>query len=571
MNVHTHAICAGIFLQHQRQIYVDRWNAEKAGMAPKTDGTVRLNSPATAQATEAVAAPRLTIGMATSHDFDGVYFTVQALRVYHADVMPFVEIIVVDNAPESPHSEAVKGLMARVPRGRYIAMPEPRGTAAPRDRIFREASAEAVLCIDSHVLLWPDSIRRLINYFSEHPGCADLLQGPMMDDSIGSVHATHMDPVWRAQMFGVWGNDPRGHDFHAAPFEIQMHGLGLFACRKDAWQGFNEHFRGFGGEEGYIHEKFRQSGARTLCLPFLRWLHRFARPAGVPYTLTVNDKLRNYLIGWTELGLDVGPVLEHFKDQLPAPQLVAAVTSVRSLKIEPHQRATPIEAAFLDACRTPSDIHEHLPLLKKLASEVETVVEMGVRTGVSTRAFLAARPKRIVSLDVNAAPAELKTLADAEGVPWFFRQESSLAAAPIDCDLLFIDTLHTADQLRMELDRHAGHARRYIVLHDTETFGLHGEGGGNGLLKAVSEFLQAHPAEWELHLHRKNNNGLTVLKRWNVETDPSRGLGDTVAKATHAIGLDRLAKSVAKWFGADCGCAGRQAVLNEWFSFGGKT
>jgi hypothetical protein len=71
-----------------------------------------------------------------------------------------------------------------------------------------------------------------------------------------------------------------------------MQGLGVFSCRKAAWLGFNPAFRGFGGEEGYIHEKFRQAGARTLCLPFLRWGHRFGRPAGVPYPVLLNDKVK---------------------------------------------------------------------------------------------------------------------------------------------------------------------------------------------------------------------------------------------------------------------------------------
>ena len=39
---------------------------------------------------------------------------------------------------------------------------------------------------------------------------------------------------------------------------------------------------------------------------------------------------------------------------------------------------------------TPSDINEHIEVLKNLADSVEHVTEMGTRTGVSTRAFLAA-------------------------------------------------------------------------------------------------------------------------------------------------------------------------------------
>jgi hypothetical protein len=35
-------------------------------------------------------------------------------------------------------------------------------------------------------------------------------------------------------MWGQWASDPRGQDSAAEPFEIQMHGMGLFACRRDA-------------------------------------------------------------------------------------------------------------------------------------------------------------------------------------------------------------------------------------------------------------------------------------------------------------------------------------------------
>jgi len=92
--------------------------------------------------------------------------------------------------------------------------------------------------------------------------------------------------------------------------------MGLFACFRRQWLGFNHRFRGFGGEEGYIHEKVRQNGGRVLCLPFLRWTHHFDRPAGTRYTNIWNDRIRNYLIGWHELGLDKEPVLKHFSEHL---------------------------------------------------------------------------------------------------------------------------------------------------------------------------------------------------------------------------------------------------------------
>jgi hypothetical protein len=50
-------------------------------------------------------------------------------------------------------------------------------------------------------------------------------------------------------------------------------------------------------------------------------MHRFGRPRGIPYPLTVDDKLRNYLLGHTELGLDPQPVLSHFSQYLPADRI----------------------------------------------------------------------------------------------------------------------------------------------------------------------------------------------------------------------------------------------------------
>ncbi len=45
---------------------------------------------------------------------------------------------------------------------------------------------------------------------------------------------------------------------------------------------------------------------------------------------------------------------------------------------------------------------------------------------------------------------------------------------------------------------------------------------------------------------------------------PSQGLGDSIAKVTHALGIDKLADKVAKALGEeDCGCDKRRELLNE--------
>jgi Glycosyl transferase family 2/Glycosyltransferase family 25 (LPS biosynthesis protein) len=268
----------------------------------------------------------LTIGMATYDDYDGVYFTVQAIRLFHPEVTEETEIIVVDNHPEGPCAADLKALENWVTGYRYIPFNRIQGTAA-RDVVFREANTDCVLCVDCHVMFAPGALRQLVDYFQAHPDTRDLLQGPLVYDDLRTL-STHMDPTWSAGMYGVWGSDARAGDPAASPFEIAQQGLGAFACRKSEWPGLNPRLRGFGGEEGYLQQKFRRAGGRTLCLPFLRWVHRFGRPMGVPYQNTWEDRLHNYLIIADELGHDPAPALEHFRQHLgceAAERIVGAV------------------------------------------------------------------------------------------------------------------------------------------------------------------------------------------------------------------------------------------------------
>jgi Glycosyl transferase family 2 len=257
---------------------------------------------------------KLTIGMAAYDDYDGVFFTLQALRMYHPEIVDKTEFVVIDNNPEGPCAAPMKALEHSIPSYRYVPCQDWSGTIV-KGRVFEEASGEFVLCLDCHVFVLPGAIRRLLEYFEDNPETNDLLQGPLIYDDLVTF-STHFEPKWRTGMFGCWETDERGRDPEAKPFEIPMQGTGLFACRRAAWPGFNSKFRGFGGEEGYIHEKFRRAGGRTLCLPFLRWMHRFNRPMGIPYENTWDDRIRNYMIGFTELGFGVGPVEEHFREFL---------------------------------------------------------------------------------------------------------------------------------------------------------------------------------------------------------------------------------------------------------------
>lgn len=52
------------------------------------------------------------------------------------------------------------------------------------------------------------------------------------------------------------------------------------------------------------------------------------------------------------------------------------------------------------------------------------------------------------------------------------------------------------------------------------------------------------------------------------ESQESKGLGDTIAKITNAVGLDKVAESIAKTMGKeDCGCNKRKQKLNDMFPY----
>ncbi len=162
----------------------------------------------------------------------------------------------------------------------------------------------------------------------------------------------------------------------------------------------------------------------------------------------------------------------------------------------------------------PNDMHFHLPYLTDIAIG-QRVVEFGVRTGVSTTALLHGRPLWLQSYDIErcAGIDELEQSARSGGYDWTFHEESSLWADIPECDVLLIDSLHTYQQLRLELARHACAVGELIVMHDTSTYGQVSEdGSAPGLQAAIDEFLACH-REWALARYEPECNGLTTLRR----------------------------------------------------------
>lgn len=261
----------------------------------------------------------LTIGMATYDDFDGVYFTVQALRMYHEICSTKeVEIIVLDNNPQGTHASVTKSFVTDWARQVYIPC-EDKPSTFNKYKVVNHANGKYVLIMDCHILLVPGCIDKLLEYYNENPNCKDLVQGPLLYDDLNN-YSTEFFPKWRGDMFGVWHTNKEAHDA-GEPFEIKLQGMGLCSFEKSNWPGISQHFRGFGAEEGYIAEKFRVNGGKNICLPQLKWVHRFGRPAGVKYPLFLEDRIWNYFVGWLEITKDpehemIKGLYENFKERL---------------------------------------------------------------------------------------------------------------------------------------------------------------------------------------------------------------------------------------------------------------
>ena len=171
---------------------------------------------------------------------------------------------------------------------------------------------------------------------------------------------------------------------------------------------------------------------------------------------------------------------------------------------------------FSDTTKILCDIGEHLPTLKRYAEQCEHITEMGMRFGASTSAFMLANPKTFISYDIDLdrqLVIDCNDYAKKNGIDFRFIQQDVLTVEIEETDLLFIDTLHNYEQLKEELSLHGNKSRKYLIFHDTVSFGHSNETGvGIGLVPAIKEFVELNP-HWQIKEMFYNNNGLLILER----------------------------------------------------------
>ena len=186
---------------------------------------------------------------------------------------------------------------------------------------------------------------------------------------------------------------------------------------------------------------------------------------------------------------------------------------------------TTAEELLLADVETKSDINEHLETLRAYARECDHVTEMGCWRGYSACALLnglmdVSGGKLVVyDFDQDYLDRVEKKLRPV--VPDNVEMELNLDSTIRpdleieETDLLFIDTLHTYDQLLKELKQHHEKVRKYILLHDVVSFGVVGEDRKSpGLQDAYEDFLdEVAGGVWEVRAIHENNNGLAILQR----------------------------------------------------------
>ena len=172
-----------------------------------------------------------------------------------------------------------------------------------------------------------------------------------------------------------------------------------------------------------------------------------------------------------------------------------------------------LKQAFVDLEIQPTnwlgDSPQRFDTYQHYADQVDSIVEFGVYTGLSTCAWLMGNPKKLRSYDITDANLsvldELKFNADLNQIDFEFALANSLEIDIEPCDLLFIDTVHKYAHCLAELNRHGKKAQRYIVLHDPSDW--------PGVFEAVATYLH-HNRQWHIVEHCNRGSGLLVLERY---------------------------------------------------------
>ena len=172
----------------------------------------------------------------------------------------------------------------------------------------------------------------------------------------------------------------------------------------------------------------------------------------------------------------------------------------------------------------------HLETIRMLAMECDIVVELGVRNGASISALLLGTKEKVYGYDIKDT-TKARILEEAARGKFIYKIQNTLDDKCIvpSCNMIFFDSLHTYEQLQMELIKHGNKADKYLLFHDTITFGIQAADGETGRVKegfergvfnpkvhgirlAIDEYMMLRP-QWKIKFHHPYCHGLLCLER----------------------------------------------------------
>jgi glycosyltransferase involved in cell wall biosynthesis len=531
----------------------------------------------------------LTVGFPTCHDYSGAVFTIQSLLINHRDLVDTgdLQILVVDNTPDEKYRLRLKEQIKNINNDnvRYIEHAEMKGPADAKNQVFANSKTDWTICIDSHVLFPADVIPKVMKEI-QSLFQSDLYSGPMIMNN--GDHSTHMDEQWRGHAWGIWRQDQSVLNSRY-PVKVWGQGCGLLLCHTKNWLGFSEDFNGFGGEEGYIHEKYRLNNREFFILPYLRWWHRFGNPDVKHYNITLYSKVRNYVVSNLELGVPtLDGIYDHFVNQdIPSEQLEDVLINefsfpedikklnenqLRSLLSQKKMQAKAwkwlmedpinhveperdmVEEIFINLKNNENnDLRRHYDDMKKYASLCDHVIEV-TRRNFSTVGLMAAKPKHLESYVYEAEMTNWQSI-----YPQIIQSQVESFDATIDslydkkrkADMYFLKFPHEY-QDPLSIVKKVSELTNTIMLHDT----------AYKYRPQISHSMQwlVSEAGFKVHHHRNTQWGLTVLSRHSVDSEkvawiPLEGPGTELKKILKSYGLEQM---------RNCNCNVMVDNMNVW-------
>lgn len=165
-----------------------------------------------------------------------------------------------------------------------------------------------------------------------------------------------------------------------------------------------------------------------------------------------------------------------------------------------------------------SEQSAHMPLLKYFASQCNHVTEFGLREGFTTAALalgLNSEAKTLISYDITRHPIHNRFANFKFPCKWqFIIKDITSPGWQIEpTDFLFVDDLHTFNQVQTELLQHGSKVKRFLGFHDTYSQGPQSLDmpGQEGIIRAIKEYTSSNG--WKLIYKVDFNHGLELYER----------------------------------------------------------